>query len=158
VQQLNLSRALHLTRGGTTPAASAAPVVCIVAQNHSGGALARGDVVVLDKTNSRASLLHVTTTTSANDVDVVGMVFEPIADGAVGRVQIWGPTDALKVDGSTNVAVGDLLGTFTTAKIAAKSTTAGRFARAMEAYATDDAAGVIDAFLTNLNLGAFTTE
>lgn len=158
MQGLQLTSVLKLLRGGYSGSGLAAPVVLIDAENKSGGALVKGDVVVYDRTNSDVNLISFTTTTSANDVDVLGMCAEAIADGAIGKVQIWGPTKHLKVDGTTDIAVGDMLGTFTTAKIAAKSTTGGRFARAMEAYATNDSAGVIDAFITNLNFGAFTTE
>lgn len=158
MQQLALSSFLALIRGGNRSSGQAAPQVYLLAKNTSSGALVRGDVVVFDRTNSTVDLLAVTTTTSGNDIDVAGMVMEPLADGGIGKILIWGPTKHLKVDGNTDIAVGDMLGTFTTAKIAAKSTTGGRFARAMEAYTTNDAAGVIDAFLTNLNLGAFTTE
>ncbi len=137
----------------------AAPAITIDCKNTSGGALARGDVVVFDRTNSVHGLICVTTSAGGNDIDVVGMVYNAVlGQDLVGPIQIWGPTKYLKADGTTNIAVGDMLGTFTTAKIAAKSTTGGRFARAMEAYTTDDSAGVIDAFLTNLNLGAFSTE
>ena len=150
---------LALFRGGIDNN-DAAPVVTIECKNTSGGALARGDVVVWDTTsNSTADVISVTTTTSGNDVNVIGMVYDQsIAANAIGQVQIWGPTRHLKVDGNTDIAIGDMLSTFTTAKIAQKSTTGGRFARAMEGYTTNDSAGVIDAFITNLNLGAFSTE
>lgn len=152
-----IERIIKLNRGSNT--GLAAPVFTIQAKNTSGGALARGDVVVFDRTNSTANLICVTTTTSGNDIDVVGMVYNSVlGQDLVGPIQIWGPTKYLKADGNTDIAVGDMLGTFTTAKIAAKSTTGGRFARAMEAYSTNDAAGVIDAFICNMNLGAFTTE
>ena len=136
-----------------------APAITIDCKNTSGGALARGDVVVFDRTNSVHGLICVTTTTSGNDIDVVGMVYNAVlGQDLVGPIQIWGPTKYLKADGNTDIAVGDMLGTFTTAKIAAKSTTGGRFARALEGYTTNDAAGVIDAFITNINLGALSTE
>jgi hypothetical protein len=74
------------------------------------------------------------------------------------KVQIWGPTKHLKVDGTADIAVGTMLGAFSTATLASATTTAGRFARALEAYTTNDGAGVINAFITNLNMGAFSTE
>jgi hypothetical protein len=151
-----VERLLKLNRGHQ---GGAAPAITIQCKNTSGGALARGDVVVFDRTNSTHNLICVTTTTSGNDIDVVGMVYNAVlGQDLVGPIQIWGPTKYLKANGVTNIAVGDMLGTFTTAKIAAVSTTGGRFARAMEAYTTDDSAGVIDAFITNMNLGGFTTE
>jgi hypothetical protein len=121
-------------------------VTTIRVTNRSGGTLARGDVVIWDTTNSTPTYPCVTTTTSANNALVAGMVFQTsIANGAAGDIQIWGPTNALKVNGTTDIAKGDWLGTYTTAKIAAKTTGAGAFARALEAYATNDSAGVIDA-------------
>lgn len=149
-------RLMKLKRGHNN---GGAPAITIDCKNTSGGALARGDVVVFDRTNSVHGLICVTTTTSGNDIDVVGMVYNAVlGQDLVGPIQIWGPTKYLKADGNTDIAVGDMLGTFTTAKIAAKSTTGGRFARALEGYTTNDAAGVIDAFITNINLGALSTE
>lgn len=148
-----------LLRGGFLGNGNAAPVFIIHCVNNSGAALAQGDVVVLDRSNSTVNAIYVTTSTGGNDIDVVGMVYDATLPSlGIGRVQIWGPTKYLKVDGTTDIAVGDMLGTYTTAKIAQKSTTAGRFARAMEAYTTNDSLGVIDAFILNMNLGAFTTE
>ncbi len=158
MQALTLSSILDLVRGGSRNGGQAAPVITVTGKNTSGGALVRGDVVVLDRTNMTVDLIAFTTTTSANDIDVLGMVVAPVGIDGIGKVQIWGPVKSLKVEGTTDIAVGDMLGTFTTAKLAAKSTTGGRFARALEAYTTNDGAGVIDAFITNMNLGAFTTE
>lgn len=149
---------LELARGGYLGSGKAAPVVLITGINKSGGALVKGDVVVFDRTNSTVDMIAFTTSTGGNDIDVLGMVFQPVANDGIGKVQIWGPTKFLKADGTTDIAVGDMLGTFTTAKIAQKSTTGGRFARALEAYSTNDSAGVIDAFILNINLGAMTTE
>ena len=56
--------------------------------------------------------------------------------------------DAVAVDGTTDITAGDFLGTFTTAGIAQKSTTAGsRKAIAHQAYSTDDSSGLVDATL-----------
>lgn len=148
---ITLGGLVEMVRHGTF-GKNAAPVVTILAKNNSGGARARGDVVILDRANSTLDRLAFTTTTTANHADVLGMVYESIADGALGRVQIWGPTHSLKANGTTDIAAGDLLGTFTTAGIAQKSTGAGAFATAFEAYSTDDSSGVIDAFLHNLGL------
>ena len=51
-------------------------------------------------------------------------------------------------DGTTDIAIGDPLGAFTTAKIAMKAAAGDMaFAVALEAYTTDDSSGVIDALL-----------
>lgn len=157
-QNTNISSALHLRQGGINGSGKALPVIWVTGKNTSGGALVKGDVVVWDRTNTTVDLICFTTTTTQNDIDVLGMVYEPIADAGIGRVQIFGPTKSLKVDGTTDVTVGSMLGCFSTAKIASITTTAGRFARATEAYTTNDSAGVIDAIILNLGMGAFTTE
>jgi len=114
-------------------------------QNQSGGALAVGDVVTI---NVAATGYEVTTTTTQGDDWVYGICAEAIGNTAWGRIQILGKTVALKVDGTADIAVGDLLGTFTTAKIAMQAAAGDMaFAIALEAYATDDSSGVIDALL-----------
>lgn len=91
---------------------------------------------------------EITTTTTGGDDKVFGIAEETIADSATGSIQTLGKTVSLKVDGTTDIAVGDLLATFTTAKIAQKATSGDMaFAIALEAYATDDSSGVIDARL-----------
>ena len=146
MSSLTLSQHFRNRRGGER-GQEAGPVYTWEVVNNSGAALARGDVVVIDRANSTADIIYVTTTTTLNDPDVVGMVWsDAIANGAVGLVQYHGPTAYLKVDGTTDIAKGDLLGTFTTAKIASKATSAA-FARALEAYSTNDSNGVIDAFI-----------
>lgn len=158
MQLIQITRLLDLARGENRSGGKAAPTVEITAKNTSGGALTRGDVVVWDTTNSTVDLFCATTSTGGNDVNVMGMVVAPIAQDGIGKIQIWGPTKHLKVNGTSDIGVGDMLGTYTSAGIAQKSTTGGRFARAMEAYTTNDSSGVIDAFITNLNLLAFSTE
>lgn len=146
-QRVVINRQLDLRRGGER-GSKALPVILIEVQNKSGGALARGDVVIHDTANTTKDKICVTTTTGANSRLVAGMVFDAaIAADAFGRIQIYGPTDALKVDGTTDVTVGGLVGTFTAAKIGALTTGAGAFARAMEAYVANDSLGVIDAFI-----------
>lgn len=118
--------------------------------NTSGGALAAGDVVVY---KSVAGGNEITTTTTAGDDKVFGVVTEAIASTAVGPVQTLGKTTLLKVDGTTDIAIGDFLTTFTTAGIAAKATAGDMvFAVALEAYTTNDSAGVIDALLISPRL------
>ena len=114
-------------------------------KNTSGGALAAGDVVIL---KSVAAGNEITTTTAQGDDKVFGMVAEAIADTAYGLVQVAGKPTALKVNGTTDIAIGDLLGTFTAAGIAMKAAAGDMaFAIALEAYITDDSLGVIDAFI-----------
>lgn len=119
--------------------------------NRSGGTLAPGDVVIFDRTNSTATELYVTTTTSLDDFKVAGMVLEAAlaANGSPVKVLRRGLTDLLKVNGATAIARGDKLSTFSTAKIAAKaaSGSSGIFAVAHEAYAVADNNGVIDAYV-----------
>lgn len=114
--------------------------------NTSGGTLNAGDVVVM---KAAAAGSEITTTTTAGDDKVYGMVFDAsIANNAAGRVLIRGKTTQLKVDGTTDIAIGDYLTTFTTAKIAAKAAAGDMcFAMALEAYTTNDSNGVIDALL-----------
>jgi hypothetical protein len=119
-------------------------------KNTSGGALAAGDVVVL---KAVAAGNEVTTTTTAGDPMVFGVATGTIADNAFGYFQTLGKTTVLKVDGTTNIAIGDRLSCFTTAKIAYKAAaTETAFAIALEAYTTDDSSGVIDALLISPRL------
>ncbi len=114
-------------------------------KNTSGGALAIGDVVIL---KAVAAGDEMTTTVTQGDDSVYGVVAEAIADTEYGLVQTKGFTADLKVNGTTDIAIGDTLCTFTTAKIACKAGAGDQvFARALEAYAGDDSNGVIDAYI-----------
>jgi len=114
-------------------------------KNTSGGAFAVGDIVTL---KAVAAGNEVTTSTAQGDDLIFGMATEIIADNASGFIQILGKTTALKVDGTTDIAVGDFIGCFTTAKIGMKAAAGDMaIAIALEAYTTDDSAGVIDAIL-----------
>jgi hypothetical protein len=116
-----------------------------LAKNTSGGALAAGDVVVL---KAVAAGNEVTTTVIQGDDNVYGMTAEAIANNAWGLVQVKGKTTALKVNGTVDIAIGDILGTFTAAGIAMKAAAGDQgFARALEAYTGDDSNGVIDAYI-----------
>ncbi len=116
-------------------------------KNTSGGSLALGDIVVL---KSVATMIEVTTTTTQGDDKGFGMIMETIANNTFGAILKNGVTTNLKVDGTTDIAVGDFIGTFTTAKIGMKAATGDMaIAIAREAYTTDDSSGVIDAlFIT----------
>ena len=114
-------------------------------KNTSGGALAAGDLVIL---KSVAAGDEVTTTVTGGDDKVFGIAIEAISDTAYGRIQRLGKTTTLKVNGTTDIAVGDFLTAYTSAGIAAKAAAGDMvFAVALEAYATNDSSGVIDAIL-----------
>lgn len=114
-------------------------------KNTSGGALAAGDVVVL---KAVAAGNEITTTVVQGDDSVYGMVAEPLMNGDFGLVQVKGKTTDLKVNGTVAIAIGDLLGTYTVGGIAMKAGAGDQaFARALEAYAVADSAGVIDAYI-----------
>lgn len=119
-------------------------------KNTSGGTLNLGDVVVY---KAVANGDEINTTTTGGDKTVLGMIAETIANNAYGRVFTEGKTVSLKVNGTTDIAIGDYLSCYTTAKIAQKAG-AGEmaFARALEAYTTNDSAGVIDALLVTPRL------
>src|SRR5690348_16845830 len=77
---------------------NASGIITVRAQNNSGGALARGDVVVVDWANSTKNLLQVKTSTSGSDTTVLGAVYDSsIAASAIGRIQIFGPHDSVNV-------------------------------------------------------------
>jgi len=104
--------------------------------NKSGGALALGDVVIVDTGNATAF----TTTTTASNQRVVGVVFDTtIADDAAGLIMSVGSyVTTIKVTGT--VAVGDFLITSTTAGRAASngSSSVSAFAIATTANASGD--------------------
>lgn len=78
--------------------------------NKSGGAVIRGDVVILDTGNNAAF----TTTTSASSVLAIGVVQESIANNATGRVLVSGYADLVNVNAS--VTRGNYGATYTVAK------------------------------------------
>lgn len=114
-------------------------------ENSSGGALVAGDVVTF---KASAAGDEVTTTTTQGDDLVFGMLEENIAFLSLGLVQTLGYTEKLKVNGIIDIAIGDYLGTYTSAGIGMKAQDGDMaFAVALEAYSTDDSSGVIDALL-----------
>lgn len=127
----------------------ACAIVLFHCYNGSGADSAAGDVVIKQLTSAfTVDRISYTTDTGGNSTAGLGMAYETITSTSVGRVQVQGPTTALKVDGTTDIAIGDYIGTFTTAKIGQKSTTAdARMAIALEAYTANDSLGVVDAFL-----------
>lgn len=114
-------------------------------KNTSGGALAAGDLVVR---KAVAAGDEVTTSTTAGTNLIFGVVAEAISNNAYGRVQVLGKTTALKVNGTTDIAIGDYISHFTSAGIGQKASAGDTaIAYALEAYITDDSSGVIDAIL-----------
>jgi hypothetical protein len=114
-------------------------------RNTSGGALVDGDVVVF---NNVASGNEVTTTVNQGDDLVAGVFNAGVANNAWDVMQDRGKITTLKVNGVINIAIGDLLGTFTAAGISMQAQAGDMaFAIALEAYAGADSNGVIDALL-----------
>uniref|UniRef100_A0A6M3K1M8 Uncharacterized protein n=1 Tax=viral metagenome TaxID=1070528 RepID=A0A6M3K1M8_9ZZZZ len=121
----------------------------VLARNKSGGSVAAGNTVILSTAYTTSTEVAFITTTAANNKLVLGMALEAIGNGAVGKIQLSGVTAKLMVNGTTDIVAGDYLATYTSAGIAAKATAGkgGVFAIALEAYATNDSLGVIDAWL-----------
>jgi len=71
-----------------------------------------------------------------------------IADDAYGIILTEGKTTTLKVNGTTDINIGDYLCTYSTAGISQKAATGDMaYAIALEAYTGNDSNGVIDALL-----------
>jgi len=114
-------------------------------KNTSGGGLTAGNVIVI---KAVASGEEITTTTTQGDDFVWGVLMNSASSNGVAIVLKEGKTTLLTVDGTTDIAIGDYLGTFTSAGIAMKAAAGDMaFAIALEAYTTDDSSGVIDALL-----------
>ena len=114
-------------------------------KNTSGGTINAGDIVTF---KAVAAGNEVTTTTTASDNLVFGVAAASISSNAYGYIQTSGKTTLLKVNGTTDIAVGDFITTYTTAGIGAKAGAGGlAIAIALEAYTTDNSSGVIDALI-----------
>ena len=122
-------------------------VMCQEMTNGSGADIVRGNLVILKTSAGRA--LHFDTSSGGDDDQVFGMAFEDIPDGGIGKIQFYGPTAYLKVDGTDNISQGDFISTYTVVGIGQKGTigSGNCIAIAAEAYTTNDSNGVIDAFL-----------
>ena len=120
-----------------------------VFKNTSGGSVAKGDVLIAAATGESYDGTQFITTTTQGDDFVLGMALETIADDAVGNVALKGKTASdFKVDGTTDIAIGDFLGTFTTAKIGMKAAAGDMaIAIALEEYTTDGSSGTITVLL-----------
>jgi len=113
--------------------------------NNTGATSVVGHVVIIDPANPAGGF---TTTTTVGDDLVVGVVLEATLNFTDTRILIEGKTTSLKVNGTTDIAVGDFLCTYSEAGIAAKAGAGDMaFAIALEAYTTNDSNGVIDALL-----------
>lgn len=120
------------------------------AQNLSGSTVVEGAVVVLDTNTANSDILYsFKTTTTRDDSNVMGIVLNgTVEDKEIAEIMVEGFTDKLLVDGTTDIAAGDLLGTFTTAGISAKAVASkGVFAKALEAYTANDSNGQIKAII-----------
>ena len=113
--------------------------------NDSGAAVVRGDAVMLDAAKGRN---YFDTSTGQDDDQIFGMAAEAIADGARGKVQVYGPTKYLRANGADDIAAGDFLSSYSAAGIWQKGTigSGNCFAIACEAH-TDDTTVALDAFL-----------
>jgi hypothetical protein len=113
--------------------------------NTSGLSVAVGDIVTL---KSAAAGDEFTTTTTAGDSKVIGVATATIANAAYGYITTQGKVTTLKVDGTTDIAIGDYISAFTTVGIGQKAS-AGHtaIAIALEAYTANDSNGVIDALV-----------
>lgn len=117
----------------------------VYVKNTSGSQRVAGDVVII---KGIATDVEFTTTVTQGDDKVYGMVAETIEDNASGYVLVKGFTAVLKVDGTIDIAIDDILGTFTTPCIAMKAAAGDQgFALALEVYAADDSNGVINAYI-----------
>lgn len=120
-------------------------------KNTSGATLLDGTVVVH---KSIAGGDEITTTTAAGDNKVFGVVSNnnSIINNTFGNITTEGRV-SLKVDGTTDIATGDWLSTFTVAGIAAKAS-AGHmaFAIALEDYTVDGPNGEINALVVSPRL------
>lgn len=117
-------------------------------KNTSGDSLAAGDIVIFKAVAGSSAVGEVTTTTTQGDDLVFGMAQESISNNNYGDIQTLGKTTKLKVNGTTDIAVGDFIGTYTEAGIGMKAAAGDMaIAIALEVYTTNDSSGVIDALI-----------
>lgn len=126
----------------------AVDVLCV---NKTGSTLAGGggsatgacDWVTIDFTNDLTGKLPQVKKLPTSSIKCMGCIApdQPtsIADGDQCWVRVFGIHPTAKLDGTTDIAINDGIGVFSsTAGVGAKTTTVGNaFATAMEAYATD---------------------
>lgn len=117
----------------------------VLMKNTSGATIVAGDIVTY---KAVAAGDEVTTTTTGGSNMVFGMSTASIVNTDVGYIQTLGKTVDLKVNGTTAIAVGDYITTFTTVGIGKKAVAGDTaIAIALEAYAVADSNGVIDALI-----------
>lgn len=123
----------------------------IQAINRSNATRSQGEVVIYTYESECQEIPEFTTTTTAGDKMVMGVVADTtIADNATGSIIVegGGEWDIVKVSGTTAISAGDLLCCHDAAGIAQKAGSGHTaFAIAGEAYNTDDDNGVIKAIL-----------
>lgn len=113
--------------------------------NNSGSSISSGQVVVMSATSSGYEIQR---TTTVGDDKVLGMALQTIPNTSTGQILAEGKTSLLKVNGTTDIAIGDFLSTYSVAGIAAKANDGDMaFAIALEAYTANDSNGVIDALI-----------
>lgn len=138
---------------------SGVTTVLIPFLNKSAITLQHGHVVVKDPVSMAAATPPnvpeaVTTTTTQDSPLLAGVVYDPtkkgIPVGEVGQLMVRGFHDGVKVNGTADIAVGDLLSTYSAAGISGKVSTAavgGVLGVALAAYTNNDSNGVIKAFI-----------
>jgi hypothetical protein len=114
-------------------------------ENQSGSTINAGEVVIL---SAHSSARRVERTTTVGHDLVWGVAQETAANTSSIDIITRGFVTNLKVNGTTDIAVGDLLSTYSVAGIAAKASAGDMcFAIALEAYTANDSSGVIDALI-----------
>jgi hypothetical protein len=111
-------------------------------------AIAIGDIVVIEAV---ASGYEVVKYGAGMSPAVYGMCVVAMADNTeYGYVQVLGKTTLLKVDGTTDIAIGDYIRTSAAPGIGVKASSGDVvIAKALEAYTANDSNGVIDALIIN---------
>lgn len=113
-------------------------------KNTSGGTISAGNLVIF---KGAANGNEIDTTTIQGDDRVFGMLMTTLDNNEWGPVLVQGYTTQLDINSTTDIAIGDFIGTHTTAGLGMKCS-AGDMAIAIALEArTDNNAGVIDALL-----------
>lgn len=119
-------------------------------KNTSGSTINVGDVVIIKAVAAGDEVTH--TTTAGSDF-VFGMAATSASNNGFIYVVTKGKVNNLRVNGTTDIAIGDFLSTHTVAGIAAKASAGDMvFAIALEAYTNDNSDGVIDALIISPRL------
>lgn len=111
--------------------------------NASGAAIAAGQAVACDFSNTTYPGKEVEKPATALLDRFAGIAVEAIADGAWGWIQVWGPYDTALVEGTTDITAGDSLKMVNAQWYLVKDAAAGteatyaRHAIAMEGFTTN---------------------